>query len=75
MAEDESGDGAGETKASEAEENLLQVLESMKNVPLNQMPARLRQIVRKLRGDDPKDEEGKAFEFGRVIDEGGDEDA
>lgn len=53
-----------------AQEQLFNVLESMKDVPLSQMPYRLKVLVKKLRGEDEVGDDGERLAFGRTIDEG-----
>jgi hypothetical protein len=76
MCPDEVKAEVDKEMSSQAEQKLLRVLESMKDVPLKSMPYRLRQVVKKLRGADEESDEAKALEFGRTVeDEGGDEGA
>lgn len=63
----EAEDAKQSEQAAKAEEALLGILGSMAKVPLSQMPFELRQIVRKLRGDD-EDDTGKGA-YGRTVDD------
>lgn len=68
------GDEKKEVKEAEksdaAERALVKVLDSMKDVPLAQMPLKLREAIKKLRGDDPKEEENEeARGYGRAVDD------